>query len=809
MTWVKSRLVRPDGTPVVGQCVTATLLSRPSWLSNRSGQALGVVRANTDHTGLWRMDLLPHNQFETGDSVYYQINEGRGMPTWTIRVPPASNTTPEHWMRDLLVDPPPPPPFPDWRPISTLGRLHNVDPLADSPPDGQVLGSKDGSWGLVPFKLSHLVDIDQETLTQAQPGSQLVLLPSGKWGVFAGPFHLAVEWDADETYPTGVWVTVHGATPLGARVQWGDNSAPTDVMPDEPVRHVYPAGEATYTLIARDKAFPLVQGTAKILISEHSPEIHAYLDADDDWRVLLWINEPADGTKYQIDWGDDESDIVNGQSRIPPLPRTPHDYTRIGHWPIVVKNLSTKRVSRITIDTGDVGVAYTFDRGPYQPRLAALWLKTGATVKITSTHPGAYPIFVQVPPSGRINFLAPRPMPAGNWRFGVEEIVDEVVRRSTFRRVTVPNQWDWVLNTWIGWRRQHLQPDLHDEEPYDETEQRVWVQAKNARATCIVSWDDGAPSERLEPGATLMHIYTLPMPTNGRLLRIEEDPALLPPGAQARVFTRLLGEPRYIGTPVLNARSAGSVDLDVAGIEGDSNGDWYQVNWGDGSTTDEIGAIGRWYPAHHTYSAEGQYTITVDGPGMPKPITRVVQVVNYPAPTVAATEDTAAADPQHLTAAISVNNRDSGGPVLMRFGDDTPPVQVGETAVISHRFPDLGPDNPMTYYVIVESLADRTAKGRVAITVPYTTRPPGTIEFEIRRYGSDPFAAEVMVTKGNADKQLVLDWGDGASQDIGVSAPAHHLYLVPRTYTVAVGYDDGSETVAQDLDIPWPSGSTP
>ncbi len=106
MTWVKSELLRPDGTPIVGQCVTAILIAAAPWLTTGTGQANGTVSTNTDATGLWRLDLLSYVDFEAPDTVFYEIHEGRDMPVWTIRVPPAGLPPIEYWMRDLLAQTP-------------------------------------------------------------------------------------------------------------------------------------------------------------------------------------------------------------------------------------------------------------------------------------------------------------------------------------------------------------------------------------------------------------------------------------------------------------------------------------------------------------------------------------------------------------------------------------------------------------------------------------------------------------------------------------------------------------------------------
>ena len=110
MTWVKSELLRPDGTPMVGQCVTAVLIAPTPWLTTGTGHAAGTVRTNSDAAGLWRLDLLPYTDFEVPNTVYYEIHEGIEMPVWTIRVPPPGLPPIEYWMRDLLVQTPLPSP---------------------------------------------------------------------------------------------------------------------------------------------------------------------------------------------------------------------------------------------------------------------------------------------------------------------------------------------------------------------------------------------------------------------------------------------------------------------------------------------------------------------------------------------------------------------------------------------------------------------------------------------------------------------------------------------------------------------------
>jgi hypothetical protein len=149
VTWIKSTLQRPDGRPLEGVCVTAILMIRPGWSADRHGQIVGEVTTRTDQLGQWRMNLLPYNSFDPdlADYVYYQVDETTGA-LWKIRVPPVDDPASELWMRDVLIDTVPS--TSPWRPIARLGDLFDVD----------------------------LTGVDQ-----AAPGSPLVYLGNGSWGI--------------------------------------------------------------------------------------------------------------------------------------------------------------------------------------------------------------------------------------------------------------------------------------------------------------------------------------------------------------------------------------------------------------------------------------------------------------------------------------------------------------------------------------------------------------------------------------------------------------------------------------------------
>ncbi|MBB3665910.1 hypothetical protein FB384_004869 [Prauserella sediminis] len=146
---LKSRLLSPDGTPVVGEQVTATLMSRPSWIVSPSrGRAIGSVTVHSDVNGYWRMSLLPHTEFEIGESgpyVWYQVTEGDTV-TWSVRF---DDSDTEVWLKDRLIDTPRP--DPQWTAIDTLATLHDVAREVADAPDGSVLVKRDGVWTAEPL----------------------------------------------------------------------------------------------------------------------------------------------------------------------------------------------------------------------------------------------------------------------------------------------------------------------------------------------------------------------------------------------------------------------------------------------------------------------------------------------------------------------------------------------------------------------------------------------------------------------------------------------------------------------------------
>jgi hypothetical protein len=108
------------------------------------------------------------------------------------------------------------------------------------------------------------------------------------------------------------------------------------------------------------------------------------------------------------------------------------------------------------------------------------------------------------------------------------------------------------------------------------------------------------------------------------------------------------------------------------------------------------------------------------------PVTRSVEVVPYPAPVVTISEALGPGgqlvDPDRLTVAISVDNRASGGPCEIRFGDDSGPYVCQEVETVLHRYaPDGGSGLSLgVYRLVVISLADPTARACDDVRIPWT-----------------------------------------------------------------------------------------
>lgn len=771
MTIVRSYIEAPARTPghapvpAAGIAVSVRILAAPApWFDNSTGKVLGTSTTWTGQDGWWQIDIQPHTAFEHPELVYTEIVEHSNDPTHAVThyaqvpTPDPHDPTKPVLLRDILVPPPPwehggvlPPP-PPWVPIDRLARLR---------------------------------DVDADSVRNAKPGDYLVLLPTGKWGASRGPLPLSISWTPDPDDLLTVHITLAGFGGAGATLGWGDGSPEELVNSHDPVSHTYTQPGA-FMVTATDVAWPAFTGTVKVTVKDHEPRVYLYTDGDDPWRVLLWIDEESDDTKYSIDWGDRSPlEQANGQNRIPPRPRVPHPYTATGRYHVTVTDLATKRSTSREVEVGEIGLLITYD-APDRPRITAVWLATGVPWEVEDNlYPPQSGI---VPASGRVTVVAGQDVAPGHYWTELREIIAGQARRRSRRLYTHPTQWDWRLGVEMSWR-----------DPSDPLgTQTVTVNPTLARNRCTVEWGDGSPSEVVDANRPIAHRYTLPAPDTGWRLRITETLVEDP-----RTWTRVLGEPQHVGTPVMSARTSGAVDLAVEGVDQEYNDDWYQIAWEPGSDPDPVGAVGRWYPANHVYLTEGVHTIRVDAPGMAEPITRDVEVKFYPAPTVTVTEALdgggAPADPTRMTVQVSVDNSASGGPCTVRLGDGTAPRACAETETFTHTYAAAG-----SYDVIVASDADHTAKGRTVATVPFGG--VRTLFYEITGVDGG-YQVTVTVTEHDPAKTVRVQWeSGGAWETVPPSNQLSHTYPpVPDMPTVTVAYSDGSESWPEAIDVPWTS----
>jgi hypothetical protein len=754
VTWVKSRLVDPSGKPIEGAYVKAALMSTPTWLADSVSQVARRALTHTGPDGLWRLDLIPYTAYESQLAAcsFYHIVEGTNPPIVTvIRVPEAGEGE-ELWMRDLVFDPDPCSRSGGFIPINTLARLH---------------------------------DVDASSLALAKPGDFLVLLPNGKWGAGRAPMPLGVTWTPDPDDMFTIQVTVVGFGGAGARVGFGDGSAEQIVYSHEPLSHTY-AEPGSYILTATDVAWPAFTGSAKVGVKDHMPRAHAYLDGGDDWRILLWLDEAADDTVYSIDWGDGTPlTETRGQNigRVPPRPRVPHQYNAVGHYELVVIDRATKRETARSVEVADLGVLITYDT-PSRPRTTAIWLATGAGWEMSDDIDP--PTSGIVPPSGRVTQVATTDREPGQYSVEVRETVNGQVRRSARRQYIHPSQWDSRMNVEMTWRAPG--------DPVDT--QTVTVTAHDARTRCTVEWGDASASTVVDPGVATSHRYNLPAPAGGWRLRLTETGI-----EDARVWSRALGEPRHVGTPVMSARTRGAVDLDVVGIDHDFNDDWYAIVWEVGEPPDPVAAVGPRFPANHVYATPGHKTLTLDAPGMVAPITREVDVVFYPAPVVTVAEerdqDGHTVDPARMTTRISVDNSASGGNCTVWPGDGTAPRPCSEVDTFIHQY-----QTPGTYAPIVTSDVDSTAQGRATVTVPFGLLR--SLFFELTGVEGD-FQVTCTITSKDPSKVVHVQWDSGGLWDlVPPNNQVSHTYpTVEGTHEVVVAYTDDSEAWSESIDIPW------
>lgn len=183
----------------------------------------------------------------------------------------------------------------------------------------------------------------------------------------------------------------------------------------------------------------------------------------------------------------------------------------------------------------------------------------------------------------------------------------------------------------------------------------------------------------------------------------------------------------------------------------------YSINWGDGSPVQDL-VPGT--PLNHTYVREGTYHVSAWDKTMTQKVT--VQTVTVPftgvqMPVITVTE--AAGDPEHMTAAVRVNNHNNG-PVTLQWGQ-TPPLPDGtnagdNTAVTNQKYTENG-----SWTITAVDQNDPTLTSTAQVTVPFAAAPALTLTV----VDDNPAAASPRRTaRATWDNQgqgtVKLFWGD-------------------------------------------------
>lgn len=586
------------------------------------------------------------------------------------------------------------------------------------------------------------------------------------------PSPVTVMWEPEPEVMTGVSVTVAGEGGLPVVLDFGDGTDPVVAQTGSPVSHDYLVS-GSWTIRAWPVAQPGLAHSTSVTVKDHAPVVFVYSDPDDDWRALLWVDEPGDDTAYRIDWGDSTGPEMI-QRDPPPYPRVAHDYASAGQWTVTVTDTATKRATPAAFETGQIGVLFTFPTDDAVPYLVATRLRVGAAWELdwgdgTPVQTGI------VPANASLRRLHNQVLPAGAYTVTVNEVVGGVVRRSLVRELLIPSVFSLQMNVSMSWRAAG-DPRTITVVPTDTPPEQ----------TCTVDWGDGTGAQQVAGGTPLEHTYAA-IPPGGYLVSVDED------AGAARRFHRLIGEPTRVGVPHLSAWSRWSVEVLIEGLPGVSNADWYGVDWGDGNVQ-LLAAIGAHWNTWHQYAAPGTYTLRIDAPGMEAPVQRVIVVPTYPQPVVTVAED--GSDPARMTATVTVDNTACGGDVELFFGDGTS-ILAGESAVVAHQYAGAG-----AYTVIARCLADMTARGRANIEVPYGGEQTLVVAVG-HDSGADLYTARATVTEWTPGKPVAVAWGDGASADIVPPTPVTHQYEFADVYEAQVKYNDNSEIVYIDVTIPF------
>jgi len=161
------------------------------------------------------------------------------------------------------------------------------------------------------------------------------------------------------------------------------------------------------------------------------------------------------------------------------------------------------------------------------------------------------------------------------------------------------------------------------------------------------------------------------------------------------------------------------------------------------------------------------------------------------------------ADPEGLTASITVDNGDQGE-VEIDFGDGSPTeVNPGDgTTATTHPYVEGA-------YTVTATDTDAPERTATAdITVPFDgggEEPGGELTLTVEP-GEDPMTASITVDNGDQG-EVEIDFGDGSPTEInpgdGATATTHS-YELEGAYTVgAIDTDAPERTASQDVQVPF------
>src|SRR5690606_17377045 len=345
-----------------------------------------------------------------------------------------------------------------------------------------------------------------------------------------GPIVLGGE--PDPAVMTAVSVMAAGPDGIAVMVDFGDGTAPMRTTTGQALAHDYTV-PGSWTVTAWPVEAPQLSTSAGVVVKDHAPVIYVYSDPDDDWRALLWVDEPGDATVYAIDWGDGSADQMI-QRDPPPYPRVPHDYAAAGTYTATVTDTATRRVSRVAYECGQMGVLFSFPTDGSIPQVVVTRMRVGAGWELdwgdgTPVETGT------VPPTARLDRLRASAMAPGTYTVTAREVVDGQVRRVAVRELVIPSVFNLALNVGMNWSRTF-------------GTRTVEVTPYNASVTCDVNWGDGSAVEQVEPGQPITHMYDAAPPAEGWMLHVVEAS-----GANPKHFSRLLGEPTFVAEPNLSA----------------------------------------------------------------------------------------------------------------------------------------------------------------------------------------------------------------------------------------------------------------